>query len=255
MGAGLGPALRWSHHRLPVCQRCGRRDASLDLPIPPATPPILPRGPLAQRPLDSVTRRIRRLLPQRHHKGFDDICTGGHKRDEGPAIAAAQWIDNHGRQLGFRAPTALERARSTGRAGYLEGLQLNTRQLYDAVGNHFDADALNIRWWACVRTWLENPVDPGMRPQTPTQLELIFHRVRREVHAMGVPTSVAHPFPKDIRPLLMAAETSARCARAAAASSAPPAGPSAAAASARPSHAAADPANPHCAAEHGRDVV
>ena len=92
---------------------------------------------------------------------------------------------------------------------------------YDAVGNHFDPDALNIRWGSCIREWLINPVDTGMRPKTPTQLALNSEEVRKGVYDMGPPSAVVDPFPKDVRPLPMAAEDSARRASAAAGPVAP----------------------------------
>ena len=119
-------------------------------------------------------------------------------------------------------PTALERARSTGRGGYLDGLPLQPRPLVDAVGNQFDPDAINIRWGPCIREWLARPVDAGMQLKTPTQQFLIFQDVRGGVQDMGLPPAVADPFPKDIRPLLMAAEDAARRARAGAAETTAP---------------------------------
>ena len=109
-----------------------------------------------------------------------------------------------------RPPTAEERARSTGRSAHLEALDLTPRQLFDVVGNHFDPDSLNIRWGICIRNWLVQPTDLGMIPRPPSHQLAIFKQVRRAVAALEVPVDVSQPFPKDIRPLLMAAEDAAR---------------------------------------------
>ena len=134
------------------------------------------------------------------------------------------------------------------------GRQLRPSQLYDAVGNHFEPDALNIRWGSCIREWLANPVDAGTRPKTPTQRTLIFEEVRRVSMTWAFNRLSLTRFPKDVRPRLMAAEDSARRASTATASTALL--PGAAENSARRASAAVGPTDPPPdAAEHGRNVV
>ena len=91
--------------------------------------------------LASVGNRILALLPATLHRGYRAVLSGRDRADPA-AAAAARWIQRCGGALGFRAPNTHERARATGRAGYLLALGLGEVQLYDAVGNHFDADAL-----------------------------------------------------------------------------------------------------------------
>eukprot|EP00972_Heterocapsa_arctica_P087940 12967618-Heterocapsa_arctica.AAC.1 len=49
--------------------------------------------------------------------------------------ATAEWIQVNGRGLGFRVPTAEERATAYGMAPYLTSLGLRSRDLFDATGN------------------------------------------------------------------------------------------------------------------------
>eukprot|EP00969_Alexandrium_andersonii_P307138 13577026-Alexandrium_andersonii.AAC.1 len=64
---------------------------------------------------------------------------------ETAAEHVATWIDTQGRALGFRTPTASERARALGLETYLVALNLPRRALYDAEGNSFDYMAVAVR--------------------------------------------------------------------------------------------------------------
>eukprot|EP00969_Alexandrium_andersonii_P202324 8939634-Alexandrium_andersonii.AAC.1 len=61
------------------------------------------------------------------------------------AEGTADWIELHGRELGFRAPTVAERGRSLGIWEYLHGIGLTERQIFDAQGNLFDPMAVATR--------------------------------------------------------------------------------------------------------------
>ena len=103
----------------------------------------------------------------------------------------------------MRAPNAVERARATGRAGYLLDLGLDERQLYDLVGNHFDPDALIVRTIHGVNEFLHGRPPPRVTPLHPRELLRLYDDLRGQVLALGVPAEEA-PFPRDLMPDLLA---------------------------------------------------
>ena len=75
---------------------------------------------------DSLTRRLAELMPPHLHQAFRILAYGTREavRTHEPFLSpVVQWIEDHGRGHGFRIPHALERARATGRAAYLEQLR------------------------------------------------------------------------------------------------------------------------------------
>ena len=152
--------------------------------------------------LASVGNRILALLPAHLFRGYRAVLNGRDRADQAEAAAAARWIQRHGEALGFRAPNARERARATGRAGYLLALGLNEVQLYDAVGNHFDADALRTRLASAARGLGARALAAPVFPH-PSRLLQIYGRLRHRVLAQGCPAE-GSPFPSDLRgPLLL----------------------------------------------------
>ena len=153
--------------------------------------------------LESVKTRVRNLLPAHLHEGFRALCAG-QRDDEHDAIPVARWIEAHGRRHGFRVPHAIERARATGQGAYLQQLQLEPRQLYDAVGNHFDPDALAIRMALVIEDVL---VRGDTQPHTfldPSALATIYQRLADHVRTLengSIPITPG-PFPRDIAALL-----------------------------------------------------
>ena len=69
------------------------------------------------------------------------------------ALAFVRWVEVAGAGQGIPVPNVAERLRSTGRGAYLSSLRLGPRELFDLVGNHFDADALIIRLAGPIRRW------------------------------------------------------------------------------------------------------
>ncbi len=98
---------------------------------------------------------------------------------------------------------------STGRGDYLRSLGLRHLELYDAVGNHFDPDALRNR--------LEGPLARIVRaPQAskhwylaPADLAVIYRCLAEEVRSCGIPVQ-ASPFPGDVATALSALDEDAQ---------------------------------------------
>ena len=122
------------------------------------------------------------------------------ERRMGPVM---DWIHNEGPRRGYRVPTPNERARATGRAHYFAALGLNEVQLYNAVGNHFDPDALRARIRGPLsRIGREEPTPRHQYP-TPADISVIYQEVAREVARHRIPTAPA-PFPPDLVRVLTA---------------------------------------------------
>ncbi len=98
-----------------------------------------------------VHKYMASLLPSHLKSAFAALLTGPTRDKEQEALAAVEWMEEEGRQLGFRIPTAAERARAIGQADYMgllrgsEGAGFTDRDLFDWTGNHFDPDALALR--------------------------------------------------------------------------------------------------------------
>ena len=106
------------------------------------------------------------------------------ERRMGPVM---DWIHNEGPRRGYRVPTPDERARATGRAQYFAALGLNEVQLYNAVGNHFDPDALRARIRGPLsRIGREEPTPRHQYP-TPADISVIYQEVAREVAGSTFP--------------------------------------------------------------------
>ena len=127
--------------------------------------------------------------------------------DERKMGSVMDWIHHEGPRLGYRVPSPDERARATGRAQYFGALGLNDVQLYNAVGNNFDPDALRAR----IRGPLAGITRGGtlLRHQcpTPADLSVTYHAVAREVASSGIPTAPS-PFPPDLVRILTATRSS-----------------------------------------------
>ena len=152
--------------------------------------------------LHTVARRIHEALPGDLQTPFQHLLLGRTCPHEQAATQLTRWIETQGPGLGFRPPNPRERARATGRGHYLAALGLNPRQLYDAVGNHSDADAIIIRVADTLREWqLGQPSPPG-RYAAPAHLHRQYMLLRRDVLQANYP-ACTHPFPEDLRALLL----------------------------------------------------
>ena len=180
--------------------------------------------------LEDVKTRMRQRMPTSLHRAFKQLCTLRQVREhEDSILPVVHWMEQHGRELGFRIPHAVERARATGRGAYLLALGLSERQLYDLVGNHFDGDAVLLRVGQATSDWLHHGTYEGPTPPAPGRITQIYRRVREAVRAHNVPAE-EHSYPADLRDSIYAAT----------------------AAWAPPSEMAREPAS--AAAEHGRGM-
>ena len=156
------------------------------------------------RPEQRVRNEILRTMPSDIGDLYRIPLTGqmtyDMERRMGPVM---DWIHNEGPGRGYRVPSPVERARATGRAQYLAALGLNEVQLYNAVGNHFDPDALRTR----IRGHLASIAREGPTPRhqypTPADIAVMYQEVAQEVAGSDIPTAPA-PFPPDLVRVLTA---------------------------------------------------
>ena len=117
------------------------------------------------------------------------------------------WIHREGPRLGYRVPSPDERARATGRAEYFGALGLNEVQLYNAVGNHVDPDALRARIRGPLAGITRGGAPVRHQYPTPADLAVMYQEVAREVASSGIPTAPS-PFPPDLVRILTATRSS-----------------------------------------------
>ena len=67
------------------------------------------------------------------------------QQNEASVENVTRWMAVHGERHGYRTPNTRERSRAMGMEGYLTDLGLTERVLYDAQGNSFDPQAVEIR--------------------------------------------------------------------------------------------------------------
>ena len=160
------------------------------------------------RPEQHVRAEIIRTMPSDVGALYRMLLRGhmsyAEERRMGPVI---DWKHQEGPRLGYRVPNPTERARATGRAQYLSELGLNDVQLYNAVGNHFDPDALRAR----IRSPLSRATRDGTTPRhlypTPADLSVMYQIVARVVVSNGIPAALS-PFPPDLIRILTATRSS-----------------------------------------------
>ncbi len=153
-----------------------------------------------------VENLIRRLLPNLLRDSFAALLTGPTRAREAEALPVVQWIEQEGRNHGFRVPSAHERARAMGQGTYLTLLtqqndaSFGERDLFDWTGSHFDPDA--------VATCLVESLDKGVQQQpheflAPAALLEGYQTVLHQLppHAM----LQAHPVPQDLLAAFQAA--------------------------------------------------
>ena len=122
----------------------------------------------------------------------------------GPVI---DWIHQEGPRLGYRVPNPNERARATGRAQYLHELGLKEVQLYNAVGNQLDPDALPARIRGPLFRATRDTTALRHRYPTPADLSVMYQLVAREAVNCGTPAAPS-PFPPDLVRILTATRSS-----------------------------------------------
>ena len=156
------------------------------------------------RPEQHVRAEIFRTMPSEVSALYRLLLRGHMSYAEesrmGPVI---DWIHQEGPRLGYRVPNPTERARATGRAQYLNELGLNDVQLYSAVGNHFDPDALRAR----IRGPLSRATRDGAAVRhlypTPADLAVMYQIVACMVVNKGIPAAPS-PSPPDLVRILTA---------------------------------------------------
>ena len=95
-----------------------------------------------------------------------------------------RWLAVHGAPLGIRMPSALERARATGHLEHVLAHNLAPRELFDAVGCHFDPRSFHRRCRPLLRAWAHGEPLPAHRFPCPTTLIAIHADLRREVRRL-----------------------------------------------------------------------
>ena len=107
-----------------------------------------------------------------------------------------EWFHARGPALGFRIPSNHERTRATGRATYVIALGLNEVQLFNAVGNHFDPDALLARIQGPLH-WIAGTRNAPHPYPAPADLAVMYRALADQVSRSGVPVAPS-PFPADL---------------------------------------------------------
>ena len=157
-------------------------------------------APWLTLPILDVTARIRDLLPPTLHDGWALLNRGRITgAEEASAARAAEWIGRHGEQHGFRTLDPQERGRATGCGAYLEGLALDSRDLYDAQGTYQDRAAIGCRLSQYLRAWVcGERIPAGSQPLDVPGLERVYQRVRATVEDAGIPAQ-ATGVPADVQ--------------------------------------------------------
>ncbi len=154
--------------------------------------------------LDQVRSRILRVMPADVGRRYSRMLRGNlSHREEEWVVPAMEWIEREGPRHGVRTPSPRERARATGRGQYLEELRLSDRDLYNAVGNHFDPDALRMRLREPLRVLAAGAQSTLHEFPAPADLATIYRGLARNVREEGIPVQPA-PFPQDLRVALTA---------------------------------------------------
>ena len=160
------------------------------------------------RPEHHVRNKIIRTMPSDVSTLYRILLRGhisyADERRMGPVI---EWIHQEGPRLGNRVLSPDERARATGRAQYFRALGLNDVQPYNAVGNHFDPDALRARIRGPLARTTRGGTPPRHQYPTPADLSAMYQAVAREVASSGIPTAPS-PFPPDLVRILTATRSS-----------------------------------------------
>lgn len=160
------------------------------------------------RPEQHVRNEIIRTMPSEVRVLYRMFLRGHLSyADERRMGLVMDWILQESPRLGYRVPSPDERARATGRAQYFRELGLNGVQLYNAVGNHFDPDALRatIRGPSARTTRGDPP--PRHQYPTPADLSVMYQVVALEVSSSGIPVAPS-PFPPDLVRILTATRSS-----------------------------------------------
>ena len=106
---------------------------------------------------------------------------------------------SQGREHGLRTPTPEERARASGLGTYLDQLGLAGRELFDAIGTHFDPRCLQQRVALLLRAWSNGLHVPRPAYPDPNALKALFDRLHAQVRAGHPWTGLAHtPFRSDV---------------------------------------------------------
>ena len=148
--------------------------------------------------MQTVAQRIAAILPADTRPAFQQILLGRAREHENATTQVARWIAAHGATHGFRTPNARERARATGRGGYLGSLGLSESELYDLVGNQFDPDDVGVRLDGPLRHWFAGAPQQPHAFRSPFQLLRPYMQLRRTVIQANC-TACPHPFLDDLR--------------------------------------------------------
>ena len=83
----------------------------------------------------------------------------------------------HGERHGYRAPNTRESSRAMGMEAYLAELGLAERVLYDAQGNLYDPQAVEIRIAEGIRQWSNGEGPPRHKYEPPSRAQMVFRTI------------------------------------------------------------------------------
>ena len=151
--------------------------------------------------LARVQHHLGGLIPAELRDSYQLLLRGAPRDRESETLPIVGWMQQHGTALGFRTPTAQERARATGHSVYLNDLlrigqgSFTERDLYDWTGNHFDPDAVVIRILGPLRAAAGRP--PAHTFLSPPALLAGYYALRDRIAGEGFQVR-EHPVPSDL---------------------------------------------------------
>ena len=150
----------------------------------------------------ALSNAVRNRIPPEMRQAWTHLCMNTARgANEESVIPLTRWLAAHGRELGARTPSTLERARAMGMVAYSETLGLSEYELFNAQGNAFDVEVLHVRIGAALREWVRDPANVTRHPwREPRELLASYRDVRRAALSLGVPSEelLVTPFPSDV---------------------------------------------------------
>ena len=153
-------------------------------------------------PLHEVIHKIRTCMDDEARIAWDKLQAGySRDRSEEAVMPAVLWLARFGEQNGIRIPSIRERARVFGMEGYLMSLELSEIDLFDAIGNMYDYQAMVIRIGPVVSDWDRHGRQiETTRAVSPQELMRAYEKVKAVVEQKGL-SAEPSPYPHDLRHL------------------------------------------------------